>query len=95
MEHYSNSLQCLEPRRKGFMANKGKGIEADFIYSSENRISRTIVNIWRLKPSLIDSDRLFMSVSREQICQDPFLYWNYIPIEVKHFFVRTAALIIE
>ena len=34
-----------------------------------------------------------MNISGNQIRQDPFRYWDYIPTEVKPFFVRTVAIL--
>ncbi|KAA5990511.1 AAA family ATPase, partial [Pantoea sp. M_5] len=34
-----------------------------------------------------------MSISGAQIRQDPFRFWDYIPTEVKPFFVRTVAIL--
>lgn len=43
---------------------------------------------------LIDPKRTFMNISRAQIRENPFRYWDYIPTEVKPFFVRTVAAIL-
>ncbi|WP_268648220.1 AAA family ATPase, partial [Escherichia coli] len=42
---------------------------------------------------LVDPERSFMNISGNQIRQDPFRYWDYIPTEVKPFFVRTVAIL--
>ena len=42
---------------------------------------------------VIDPRRSFMNISGGQIRQDPFRYWEYIPTEVKPFFVRTVAIL--
>lgn len=42
---------------------------------------------------LIDPKRTFMSISGAQIRENPFRYWEYIPTEVKPFFVRTVAVL--
>ena len=42
---------------------------------------------------LIDPERTFMNISGRQIRQAPFRYWDYIPTEVKPFFVRTVAVL--
>ena len=34
-----------------------------------------------------------MNISGSQIRQAPFKYWEYIPTEVKPFFVRTVAIL--
>ena len=43
---------------------------------------------------LVDPKRTFMSISGAQIRENPFRYWEYIPTEVKPFFVmRTVAIL--
>ena len=37
--------------------------------------------------------RAFMNISGGQIRENPFRYWEYIPTEVKPFFVRTVAIL--
>ncbi len=34
-----------------------------------------------------------MNISGGQIRENPFRYWEYIPTEVKPFFVRTVAIL--
>ncbi|MCL7666405.1 multifunctional transcriptional regulator/nicotinamide-nucleotide adenylyltransferase/ribosylnicotinamide kinase NadR, partial [Klebsiella pneumoniae] len=42
---------------------------------------------------LVDPNRTFMRISGAQIRENPFRYWEYIPTEVKPFFVRTVAIL--
>lgn len=49
-----------------------KGIEADFIYSSEKQDLAHYREHLGSETVIIDPDRLFMSISGEQILQDPF-----------------------
>lgn len=46
-----------------------------------------------IKTVLIDPKRTFMSISGARIRENPFRYWDYIPTEVKPFFVRTVAIL--
>ncbi|AHF73560.1 NadR transcriptional regulator / Nicotinamide-nucleotide adenylyltransferase NadR family / Ribosylnicotinamide kinase [Candidatus Sodalis pierantonius str. SOPE] len=91
MEPYPHGWDVWSRDVKGFMADKG--IEADFIYSSEKQDLVHYREHLGIETVIIDPDRSFMSISGEQIRQDPFRYWDYIPTEVKPFFVRTVALI--
>ncbi len=53
----------------------------------------SIWNIWHFETVLVDPKRTFMSISGAQIRENPFRYWEYIPTEVKPFFVRTVAIL--
>lgn len=91
MEPYPHGWDVWSWGVKGFMDDKG--IEADFIYSSEKQDLEHYREHLGIETVIIDPDRSFMSISGQQIRQDPFCYWEYIPTEVKPFFVRTVALI--
>ncbi|NDL61362.1 multifunctional transcriptional regulator/nicotinamide-nucleotide adenylyltransferase/ribosylnicotinamide kinase NadR [Acerihabitans arboris] len=91
MEPYPHGWDVWSHGIKSFM--KEKGIDPGFIYSSEARdVSRYREHLG-IETILVDPNRSFMAISGEQIRQDPFRYWEYIPTEVKPFFVRTVALI--
>ncbi|XOD70411.1 MAG: multifunctional transcriptional regulator/nicotinamide-nucleotide adenylyltransferase/ribosylnicotinamide kinase NadR [Sodalis sp. (in: enterobacteria)] len=91
MEPYPKRGEDWSRCIKSFMADKD--IEANFIYSSETQDLIHYRENLGIETVIIDPDRLFMSISGKQIRKDPFCYWEYIPTEVKPFFVRTVALI--
>lgn len=76
---------------KAFMEQKG--IVPSFIYSSETQDAPRYREHLATETILIDPERSFMNISGSQIRQDPFRYWDYIPTEVKPFFVRTVAIL--
>ncbi|TCV99081.1 multifunctional transcriptional regulator/nicotinamide-nucleotide adenylyltransferase/ribosylnicotinamide kinase NadR [Biostraticola tofi] len=91
MEPYPHGWDVWSQGVKSFMAEKG--IEPDLIYSSEAQDVALYREHLGIETLLVDPDRSFMAISGEQIRQNPFHYWDYIPTEVKPFFVRTVALI--
>ena len=70
-----------------------KGITPDFIYSGEKADVPRYRESFGIETVLIDPERTFMNISGRQIRQAPFRYWDYIPTEVKPFFVRTVAVL--
>lgn len=70
-----------------------KGIEPDCIYSSEPQDAKMYSELFNLDTILIDPDRSFMKVSATKIRQAPLKNWQYIPTEVRPFFVRTVAIL--
>ncbi|WP_239739150.1 multifunctional transcriptional regulator/nicotinamide-nucleotide adenylyltransferase/ribosylnicotinamide kinase NadR [Proteus penneri] len=70
-----------------------KQITPDFIYTSEREDSEQYNSFLGIETVLIDPERSFMNISGSQIRQAPFKYWEYIPTEVKPFFVRTVAIL--
>lgn len=84
-------LGCLEPWIRAFMSEKG--IEPNWIYTSEEADAPQYLEHLGIETVLIDPKRTFMSISGGQIRENPFRYWEYIPTEVKPFFVRTVAIL--
>ena len=72
---------------------KTKGIEPDYVYSSEPQDVNMYKELFNLKTILIDPQREFMHVSGTQIRKAPLKNWQYIPTEVRPFFVRTVAIL--
>ncbi|OAT33145.1 multifunctional transcriptional regulator/nicotinamide-nucleotide adenylyltransferase/ribosylnicotinamide kinase NadR [Proteus myxofaciens] len=70
-----------------------KQIVPDFIYTSESDDAEQYKIFLETETVLIDPERSFMNISGRQIRQAPFKYWEYIPTEVKPFFVRTVAIL--
>ncbi|WP_237386839.1 multifunctional transcriptional regulator/nicotinamide-nucleotide adenylyltransferase/ribosylnicotinamide kinase NadR [Xenorhabdus sp. Sc-CR9] len=91
MEPYPNGWKTWSQGVKTFMA--GKGINPNYIYSSEEQDAARYKEYFGIETVLIDPQRSFMNISGSQIRQAPFRYWEYIPTEVKPFFVRTVAIL--
>jgi HTH-type transcriptional repressor of NAD biosynthesis genes len=70
-----------------------KGIEPNRIYTSEEADAPQYLEHLGIETVLIDPKRTFMNISGGQIRENPFRYWEYIPTEVKPFFVRTVAIL--
>lgn len=70
-----------------------KGIAPDCVYSSEPQDVAMYKKLFNLNTILIDPERKFMNVSATQIRQAPLKNWQYIPTEVRPFFVRTIAIL--
>lgn len=70
-----------------------KGIQPDLIYTSEEADAPQYMEHLGIDTVLVDPKRTFMSISGAQIRENPFRYWEYIPTEVKPFFVRTVAIL--
>ena len=82
---------CGATASKKFMAEKG--IQPDLIYTSEEADAPQYMEHLGIETVLVDPKRTFMSISGAQIRENPFRYWEYIPTEVKPFFVRTVAIL--
>lgn len=91
IEPYPHGWDLWSNAIKAFMAEKG--IVPSFIYSSELQDAPCYRKYLGIETILIDPERSFMNISGSQIRQDPFRYWDYIPTEVKPFFVRTVAIL--
>lgn len=76
---------------KGFL--KKHNIHPSFIYSGEANDAPRYKKYLGIETILIDPERTFMNISGNQIRQAPFRYWDYIPTEVKPFFVRKVAIL--
>ena len=83
-------LQWSERVKKLF---KEKGIEPECVYSSEPQDVTMYKELFNLNTVLIDPHREFMKVSGTQIRKAPLKNWQYIPTEVRPFFVRTVAIL--
>ncbi|MBI6549048.1 multifunctional transcriptional regulator/nicotinamide-nucleotide adenylyltransferase/ribosylnicotinamide kinase NadR [Xenorhabdus lircayensis] len=91
MEPYPNGWESWSKGVKAFMA--AKGICPQYIYSSEAQDVSRYKEHFGVETVLIDPQRSFMNISGSQIRQAPFRYWEYIPTEVKPFFVRKVAIL--
>ncbi|SET30685.1 multifunctional transcriptional regulator/nicotinamide-nucleotide adenylyltransferase/ribosylnicotinamide kinase NadR [Thorsellia anophelis] len=91
IEPYPNGWQGWSEKVKEFLNEQA--IIPDFIYSSERGDAQKYKELFNAQTHLIDPDRQFMPISGERIRLNPFKYWEYIPTEVKPFFVRTVAVI--
>ena len=91
IEPYPHGWGVWSNGMKQFMDQQG--IVPSFIYSSETQDAPRYREYLDTETILIDPQRSFMNISGRQIRQDPFRYWEYIPTEVKPFFVRTVAIL--
>ncbi|MDE1189685.1 MAG: multifunctional transcriptional regulator/nicotinamide-nucleotide adenylyltransferase/ribosylnicotinamide kinase NadR [Pantoea sp.] len=91
IEPYPHGWDVWSEGVKAFLAQQG--IEADCVYTSEAPDAPMYQQHLGIEAVVIDPSRSFMSISGGQIRQDPFRYWEYIPTEVKPFFVRTVAVL--
>ncbi|MDC9613472.1 multifunctional transcriptional regulator/nicotinamide-nucleotide adenylyltransferase/ribosylnicotinamide kinase NadR [Xenorhabdus khoisanae] len=91
MEPYPNGWETWSKGVKAFMS--AKGITPEYIYSSEAQDVSRYKEHCGVETVLIDPQRSFMNISGSQIRQAPFRYWEYIPTEVKPFFVRKVAIL--
>jgi HTH-type transcriptional repressor of NAD biosynthesis genes len=91
IEPYPHGWDVWSEGVKTFLAQQG--IEADCVYTSEAPDAPMYQQHLGIEAVVIDPSRSFMSISGGQIRQDPFRYWEYIPTEVKPFFVRTVAVL--
>lgn len=91
IEPYPHGWEVWSDGMKGFL--KKHNIHPSFIYSGEvNDVTRYKKHLG-IETILIDPERTFMNISGNQIRQAPFRYWDYIPTEVKPFFVRKVAVL--
>ncbi|MER2472797.1 multifunctional transcriptional regulator/nicotinamide-nucleotide adenylyltransferase/ribosylnicotinamide kinase NadR [Photorhabdus laumondii] len=91
IEPYPHGWDVWSDGMKAFMSKKG--IHPTYIYSSETQDSPRYKEHLGIETILIDPQRSFMKISGRHIRQDPFRHWEYIPTEVKPFFVRTVAIL--
>lgn len=68
-------------------------IKPDMIYSSENNDVDFYLKHLNLPTKVIDPERTFMNIRSEDIRRSPLSHWEYIPTEVKPFFVKTIAIL--
>ncbi|MCA6222146.1 multifunctional transcriptional regulator/nicotinamide-nucleotide adenylyltransferase/ribosylnicotinamide kinase NadR [Photorhabdus antumapuensis] len=91
IEAYPHGWDVWSEGMKAFMSKKG--INPTYIYSSETQDAPRYKEHLGIETILIDPQRSFMKISGRHIRQDPFRHWEYIPTEVKPFFVRTVAIL--
>lgn len=91
MEPYPHGWDVWSHGIRAFMSEKG--IEPNRIYTSEEADAPQYLEHLGIETVLIDPKRTFMNISGGQIRENPFRYWEYIPTEVKPFFVRTVAIL--
>lgn len=91
MEPYPHGWDVWSVGIKAFMQEKD--IQPNVIYTSEAADAPQFMKSLGIKTVLIDPERTFMNISGRQIRENPFRYWDYIPTEVKPFFVRTVAIL--
>lgn len=91
MEPYPYGWDVWAQGVKSFM--ESKGIHPDCIYTSEEADAAQFTRYLGAEAVIIDPKRTFMNISGAQIRENPFRYWEYIPTEVKPFFVRTVAIL--
>ena len=91
MEPYPHGWDVWSRGISAFMEEKG--IQPNWIYTSEEADAAQYPQHLGTEAVLIDPKRTFMNISGGQIRANPFRYWEYIPTEVKPFFVRTIAVL--
>ncbi|MDF7681755.1 multifunctional transcriptional regulator/nicotinamide-nucleotide adenylyltransferase/ribosylnicotinamide kinase NadR [Enterobacteriaceae bacterium ESL0689] len=91
MESYPHGWEAWSRGISAFMHDKG--ISPNWVYTSEEADVPKYLQYLGLESRLIDPQRTFMNISGSQIRENPFRYWEYIPTEVKPFFVRTVAIL--
>lgn len=91
IETYPHGWQVWSEGMKKFLM--AKNIQPQFIYSGEVDDIAHYKKYLGAEVVLIDPERTFMNISGNQIRQAPFRYWEYIPTEVKPFFVRKVAIL--
>lgn len=91
IEPYPHGWEVWSDGMKAFL-NKNN-IHPSYIYSSETNDAPRYKEHLGIETILIDPERTFMNISGNQIRQAPFRYWDYIPTEVKPFFVRKVAIL--
>lgn len=91
IEPYPHGWKVWSDGMKAFMAENG--ITPSVIYSGDSQDAPVYHEFFGMETLLIDPERSFMNISGGQIRHDPFRYWDYIPTEVKPFFVRTVAIL--
>jgi len=88
---YPNGWKVWSQRVKELFHDKG--ISPNCVYSSEPQDVPLYKEFLNLDTLLVDPDRSFMNISATKIRQAPLQYWEYIPTEVRPFFVRTIAIL--
>ncbi len=91
MEPYPHGWDVWSEGIRTFMDEKN--IHPDRVYTSEATDAPQFPVYLGIPAVLVDPQRTFMNISGGQIRANPFRYWEYIPTEVKPFFVRTVAIL--
>jgi len=91
VEPYPHGWDIWSQEISAFMAEKQ--INAQRVYTSEQDDATMFERYLNIETIVVDAKRSFINISGHQIRQDPFRYWDYIPTEVKPFFVRKVALL--
>lgn len=72
---------------------KAKQIAPTVVFSSEPQDAIHYQQFLNLAVELIDPTREKFNVSATKIRENPFLYWQFIPKEVRPFFVKSIAIL--
>lgn len=88
---YPNGWEEWSERVKALFHSRQ--IRPDFIFSSEPQDVEMYDRLFYIETILIDPKRTFMPISGTEIRQSPLQNWDYIPTEVRPFFVRTIAIL--
>lgn len=72
---------------------KSHNIQPDLIYTSELADEVFYQKYLNIPTKIIDPDREFMPIHGEDIRRSPLAHWEYIPTEVRPFFVKTIAIL--
>ncbi|MGV3344712.1 multifunctional transcriptional regulator/nicotinamide-nucleotide adenylyltransferase/ribosylnicotinamide kinase NadR [Enterobacteriaceae bacterium LUAb1] len=91
IEPYPQGWDVWSEGVKTFMTEQG--IKPAVIYTSEAQDAVHFLQHLGIEPVVVDPQQPLMPIRSALIRQDPFRYWEYIPAEVKPFFVRTVAII--
>lgn len=91
LEPYPHGWQAWSQGVRAFMQQQQ--IEAEVVYTSDQQNIGYYQQYLQLASECLDPQRSFMPISGQQIRQNPFRYWQYIPTEVKPFFVRQVAIL--
>jgi HTH-type transcriptional repressor of NAD biosynthesis genes len=90
MEPYPDGWYIWSRGIRQFMEQQG--IVPNCLYTCEPQDVELYRQHLAIDTKLIDAEKRFINIRGAQIRQDPFRYWDYIPTEVKPFFVRTVAI---
>ncbi|WMY96197.1 MAG: multifunctional transcriptional regulator/nicotinamide-nucleotide adenylyltransferase/ribosylnicotinamide kinase NadR [Arsenophonus sp.] len=91
IEAYPYGWELWSTEMKKFLIKKN--IQPQWIYSGEIKDVPYYKKYFGINVILIDPNHTFMNISGRQIRKDPFRYWEYIPTEVKPFFVRKVVIL--
>lgn len=91
IKSYPYGWELWSTKIKKFL--KKNNIFPNYIYTSEEQDIKNYSIYLNIKAISIDSKRNFLNISGTKIRKNPFQYWEYIPTEVKPFFVRTVVLL--